>query len=226
MSKILFKYRKTIKKAEYVHADLEYHQEVIQDAKKEFRDAISKLIGKLPPKDRDSLKNNQIPPKTTPRIEATSQKAPPKNDCFELVVSSAKPSDKEKPIPLLKSKELKTLFHRIAEETHPDKVRANGFSEKEVSKRTRLFKQAKEAFNENNWYMLHSIAADLNLSLPAPSEQLIEWIEKDIRNVEEKIAIIKNLTAWHWYMGNKQAKKLALRHFFIMVHGFNHPELE
>ena len=50
MRKLKFKYQKTIKHAEFVHADLEYHEEIIHEAKKDFQDEISKLK-----EDRDRL---------------------------------------------------------------------------------------------------------------------------------------------------------------------------
>ena len=226
MSKIQYKYRRTIKKAEFVHADLEYHKEVVEEAKSEFKDAIAKLVGRLHPDDREKIKENDKKLKAQKQSKNPLGIAAPSNECFELIPSSTKDSDEGGPTQLIKSKELKTLFHRIAEETHPDKVRANGFSEKEISKRTRIFKSANEAFKEGNWYVLHSIAGDLGISIPPPTEQLIKWIEDDISEVEKKIAIIKNLTAWHWYVGNARAKRLALNHFFVRVYGFNHPELQ
>ena len=38
MRKLKFKYHKTIKQAEFVHADLKYHEEVMHEAKKDFQD--------------------------------------------------------------------------------------------------------------------------------------------------------------------------------------------
>ena len=56
MSKQLkYKLKKTLKKAEFVHADLEYHEEVSRDALKEFQEEIARLISILSEEDKQRL---------------------------------------------------------------------------------------------------------------------------------------------------------------------------
>lgn len=232
MRKLKFKYQKTIKHAEFAHADLKYHQEVVDDAKQDFQDEISKFIGQLSPEERDRL---QSPGPGPAAIKEDTVKEIPEelpeerlNDCFALIPTEATDTTEEEVAEVTrhkKSAEIKKLFHRIAEETHPDKVAANGFSEKEVSKRSRIFKKANAAFKDNNWYVLHSIAIDLEIPLPDPSDEQIAWVEEDIKRVQSQIAAIQDYTAWHWYNGDEKAKKNALKHYFSIVHNFTHPKL-
>ena len=57
MSKQLqLKFKKMLKKAEFVHADLEYHEELSDDSKKLFGEAINKLFLALDPEDQDRLR--------------------------------------------------------------------------------------------------------------------------------------------------------------------------
>ena len=56
MSKQLkLKFKKTLKKAEFVHADLEYHQQLIFEAKSLFTDEIRRLLGLLSDEQRELL---------------------------------------------------------------------------------------------------------------------------------------------------------------------------
>ena len=56
MSKQLkLKFKKTLKKAEFVHADLEYHQELFAEAKVEFNEEVTRLLKELPPEEQARL---------------------------------------------------------------------------------------------------------------------------------------------------------------------------
>lgn len=228
MPKLKFKYRKTVKMAEFVHADLEYHEHAAKDAKESFKDEVSVLLAKLAPEDRKAL-NQEPEAAEVPTIHSNIQNDEIEiNECFSLVLHETGEETQEigeASKTRKKSEELKKLFRRIAAETHPDKVAASGFSDKEVSKKGRIFKKAREAFNNNNWFMLHSIAIDLDIKMPEPSEQQIQWIEEDIAQVRHKISNIQNLTAWHWHHGNELQKAAAMRHYFQQVYNFIHPEL-
>ncbi len=210
-----------------MHADLEYHRELETIAVNEFKNEIATHLGKLPPEERERIFGKKPAASPEPKIIPDEEPAHEELATLPAILEEQPPSPDESRGPtLVKSKELKTLFHRIAEETHPDKVRANGFSEKEVTKRTRIFKKAKKAFNETNWYILHSIANQIGVEVPKPTEQLIGWLEEDIARVENDISNITNLTAWHWYHGNKRIKQRALTHFFTKVYGISLPTLQ
>ena len=46
------KFKKMLKKAEFVHADLEYHEELLTDAKVEFNEAFLDTISNWPRRKR------------------------------------------------------------------------------------------------------------------------------------------------------------------------------
>ena len=228
MHKLKFKYQRTIKKAEFIHADLTYHEEVAKLAKNDFQDAIAILLAKVPPEVREKRETKKPSNSHFEICDNQDIEEAPTNDSFALIPAPDQEETKEVQEAIKKRKkttELKTLFRRIAEETHPDRVRASGFSEKEVARKTRIFKKAKEAFNTNDWYVLHSIAIDLELPLPNPTDEQIEWMEEDIAAIQQRINLIQDLTAWHWYHGNDLQKKAALNHYFMHVYNFSHPEL-
>jgi|ETNvirnome_2_300_1030623.scaffolds.fasta_scaffold15471_4 hypothetical protein len=231
MSKQLkYKLKKTLKNAEFVHADLEYHQELASDALREFQEEIRQWISRLSDEDKEKLNGLALPPAPVdPVVEPTKteEDVVDVSDCTELVATGIEVEpEKEARIVTKKSTELKKLFRRIAEHTHPDKVQASGFSVKEVFRMERFFIRAKQAYDDQNWYILYSIALDLDLSIDDPSEEQVKWIEEDIKSTLAQIAAIANLTAWHWYVGDDDARERALKFYFQQVHGFNHPGFE
>ena len=121
--------------------------------------------------------------------------------------------------------ELKKLFYRIAAETHPDKVKANGFSDKEVYRLEKLFKRALNAYESDNWYILYSIANEIDLKIDEPTEYYIDWVENDIRNTLGEISKIGSLVAWIWYIGDDNRKKLAIQDYFRQMYNFTYPGL-
>lgn len=243
MSKQLkFKFKKTLKKAEFVHADLEYHQELISEAKRMFSEEIKNFIDKLSPEEQLKLKQESdkwyasqinMHQATTAKndklkqIEEEVTKFINKSGSTSLITTTIATEDEpdiEDP-DQIKSIELKKLFRKIAEQTHPDKAQANGFSDKEVNRQERIFKKALQAYNDNNWYILYSIALDLNIKIDAVTEDSINWVEDDIRNTIGAIAKIGNLISWVWYIGDEPTKKHALRDYFQQMYNFNHPDL-
>lgn len=232
MSKQLkLKFKKILKKADFMNADLEYHQEMSSEAKNLFNEEVQSLIGELSDEDQEALNQKRAAP-AAPLISESEEGGPSQDpeeppisytDCTSLVVTDA---DTEEESPRkTKSIELKKLFRKIAEQSHPDKVRADGFSEKEVNRLERVFKKAHRAYENENWYVLYSIAVDLDIPLEAPSDASIEWLEEDINKTMHQINMIKNLVAVVWFTGNDQVRKEALRYYFLQIYNFTHPTL-
>ena len=243
MSKQLkLKFKKTLKKAEFVHADLEYHQHLVCEAKSLFNDEVRRLLGLLSEEDKKSLEEEdarrvahsikiredaakraenlkQIEEEVSSKILAT--------DCTALITTAFKPEecDPEELKEKTKLVELKKLFYRIAAETHPDKVKANGFSDKEVYRLEKLFKRALNAYESDNWYILYSIANEIDLKIDEPTEYYIDWVENDIRNTLGEISKIGSLVAWIWYIGDDNRKKLAIQDYFRQMYNFTYPGL-
>ena len=237
MSKQLkYKLKKTLKNAEFVHADLEYHEELSQEALCGFQEEINKLLAALSEEDQQRIRDHldrMAPPMAPPpgaqepelAGAVASEEDAEEESCTDLINTDIEPDLDESPPKIDKADELKKLFRRIAERTHPDKVRASGFSNEQVDRLERLFIRAREAHDNENWYTLYSIATELGLDIEDLSDEEIEWIEEDIKKTLAKIAAISNLTAWHWYVGDDTAKRMALKFYFLQAFGFEHPEL-
>ena len=234
MSKQLkLKFKKILKKAEFVNADLEYHQELSTEAKKLFAEAVRSLINQLSTEEQAALNQKLEASMAYESVQreidtpepVSEELASDENDCTALIKTDIEVEEPQEAPHKNKPGALKKLFRKIAECTHPDKVRADGFSEKEVRKLERVFKKAHTAYENNNWYILYSIAVDLDLSIDDPNEEHIGWIEEDIQDTTAAINVVKSLVAWVWYTGDDQLKKSALRFYFSQIYGFTHPHL-
>ena len=228
MSKQLkLKFKKILKKADFTHADLEYHEELLPEAKQYFADTITKIIEELSEEDKtavrtaddrrqkefeeelDARRNSSQPEDSD--VEAN----PPSNEDVEEEENNQESEQTEK------ESELKNLFRRIAALTHPDKAIAKGISNAEKLRLEKIFMRAKKAYDDRNWYILYSIAFDLNLELPDPGQDSISWVEGDIQNTLEEIARIAGTIVWVWYTGDDAAKLHALKCYFQQNYGLD-----
>jgi len=238
MSKQLkYRFKKTLKKADFVHADLEYHKELIPEAQKLFFDTIAELIAVLPEEDQEQLKkidqhkqemfqqhileniNKQKEAAVIEESRDVEEGGTLVPTDIEVIENPQEQVEKRKLI------ELKKLFHRIAEQTHPDKMGASGFSHQEIQRLEKVFKKALSAYHENNWYILYSIAIDLGLEIGGLDQEHIDWVEDDIRNTLSEISQIGRLLAWIWYTGDPGVRGAALKDYFQQIYGVNCPGL-
>ena len=150
MSKQLkYQLKKTLKKAEFVQADLEYHEELTGEAKLLFLEEVSLMFAALAPETRMEL-NRKLEAKEAAALAAAAAVADQKEqsenaaannpavdpgtdlECSEHVSEEEDTKEDTQNIKL-KSPELKKLFRKIAELTHPDKILAKGASEEEAA---------------------------------------------------------------------------------------------
>jgi len=243
MSKQLkYQLKKTLKKAEFVQADLEYHEELTGEAKLLFLEEVSLMFAALAPETRMEL-NRKLEAKEAAALAAAAAVADQKEqsenaaannpavdpgtdlECSEHVSEEEDTKEDTQNIKL-KSPELKKLFRKIAELTHPDKILAKGASEEEAAVGEKIFKKAKEALDRENWFVLYTIAIELGIEIEKESESYIHWIEQDIENTMKIIEQMSNKTYWHWYIAtDNKRKKKALYHYFLQVYGFLYPNL-
>ena len=236
MSKqVQLKFKKLLKKAEFVHADLEYHEELITEAKQGFFAVVEETFSSLPADIRSKLteyRNNQVAkqqegvmPNKTSAGDPELQRDMVQNK--ETLYSpdhpegiNLNPDNVDEPTDV-KSAETKRLFHKIAAIAHPDKASLKGLHPAEVTRLEELFKKATEAYNSNNWYILYSVASDLNIEITDPSGDHIDWLEEDIKNTFGRISDIASRVAWVWYTGNGISKNLALRDYFKQIYNYS-----
>mgnify|MGYP003113119649 FL=1 len=103
---------------------------------------------------------------------------------------------------LPKNKDLKKLYRKIAEKTHPDKVGSNQYSE--------IFSDAVSAYQENNLGVLIEIAGRLNIEVTELSPESIVLLEENIKFLANDIFMKKKSAAWLWEEANSDEEKIRL----------------
>jgi hypothetical protein len=240
MSKrIQLKFKKMLKKAEFVHADLEYHEELVFEAKADFNEAFQDRIDNMSRRERKYWTRNlhtlnderakqllqQAEEEKQKRIDAETaeeQTGIVKNkeifmdgetgEEFYLNPDEVDTPDDDK------SSVIKKLYRKIASETHPDKLVASGFSQREVERKEQIFMKAKEAYERENWYMIYSIAIDLGISPGDIDDKHIDWIEEDVKLTMGRISRIGQLFVWVWYTSPDEQKEKVMDQYFKQVY--------
>ncbi len=240
MSKrIQLKFKKMLKKAEFVHADLEYHEELVFEAKADFNEAFQDRIDNMSRRERKYWARNlhtlnderakqllqQAEEEKQKRIDAETdedQTGVVKNKEVLMDAGTGEefylnPDEVDTPDDD-KSGVIKKLYRKIASETHPDKLVASGFSQREVERKEQIFMKAKEAYERENWYMIYSIAIDLGISPGDIDEKHIDWIEEDVKLTMGRISRIGQLFVWVWYTSTDEQKEKVMDQYFKQVY--------
>tara|TARA_R100000664_G_C2756014_1_gene143806 strand:- start:1574 stop:2359 length:786 start_codon:yes stop_codon:yes gene_type:complete len=248
MSKrIKLKFKKILKKAEFVHADLEYHEELFEDAKEEFNLAFTSIVEALDKDDRDTFEklrekemNDRIAELEKRNKEAaeaaagrednpegTEEDSEEKNQNTNLLITEEFPEgielnpDREDEIPEIKASEMKKIFYKIATLTHPDKQVAKNLTPKQTEEVEKTFKRAKDAYEKGNWYVLYSIATELGIEVGDIDDRHIEWIENDVRLTMGRIAQLAQLAAWVWYVADEKGKETVMKGYLKQAYNFD-----
>jgi hypothetical protein len=240
MSKrIQLKFKKMLKKAEFVHADLEYHEELVFEAKIDFNEAFLDRVNNMSRRERKYWKrhlntlNDERAKQLLQQAEEEKQKridAETAEEQTDIVKNKEifmdgetgeefylNPDEVDTPDDD-KSGVIKKLYRKIASETHPDKLVASGFSQREVERKEQIFMKAKEAYERENWYMIYSIAIDLGISPGDIDEKHIDWIEEDVKLTMGRISRIGQLFVWVWYTSPDEQKEKVMDQYFKQVY--------
>ena len=104
--------------------------------------------------------------------------------------------------------EFKSLYRKIAIETHPDKVSNS-------DKKLDAYQEATEAKKENKIDKLISIAKDLKIDLNEMKFSDIKSIESSIIKTETAIFAIRNSYVWLWAFSNTRNRLNIIVRFVI-----------
>ena len=228
-----------LKKAEFVHADLEYHEELVFEAKIDFNEAFLDRVNNMSRRERKYWKrhlntlNDERAKQLLQQAEEEKQKridAETAEEQTDIVKNKEifmdgetgeefylNPDEVDTPDDD-KSGVIKKLYRKIASETHPDKLVASGFSQREVERKEQIFMKAKEAYERENWYMIYSIAIDLGISPGDIDEKHINWIEEDVKLTMGRISRIGQLFVWVWYTSPDEQKEKVMDQYFKQVY--------
>ena len=201
--RLLAKYKKLIGELRYLYTNLDYHKEEHGYRKEDFNDTFRDWCEEFgydcsSLKTRETFEEKQVDPYkqkvTKKELEEIQEKV--YNDPEELSEDS---EDAEK--------DLKALYKKIATKTHPDKLT---FEEEESikEKKRQLFMEAKQAFDEQNFFRLSQIAEQLGVELPPPSKQQLVWMSEEKKRIEKIISNIEQ--TYEWVCGEPENPNMTL----------------
>lgn len=109
---------------------------------------------------------------------------------------------KEAEIPKPKNKDLKKLYRKIIEKTHPDKTGNNKYASE--------FSRAAKAYSDGNLAEMLELSGHLNLDIIDLSENSIKLLKENVETLVDDIDIIKKTWAWKWDNAKSEDVKLNI----------------
>ena len=133
--------------------------------------------------------NPQNEEEVTKGKEEDEEKEPPQEETEEEEYRPSPP----------KNKDLKKLYRKIAEKTHPDKVGNNQYAQ--------LFSEAASAYEKNDIATLLNIAGSLNIELAELSPESLALLKNNIETLHKEIYMKKQTTGWAWHNTKSDEEK-------------------
>ncbi len=112
-----------------------------------------------------------------------------------------------------KNKDLKLVYRKVVEKTHPDKIGDNSKSS--------LFSEAVEAYKNNDMGKLIDLAAKTQIDIPDLSEDSIYLLEDSIEKIKEEIKNKKETTAWGWYKAKDTIERVKIIEAILKTRGIS-----
>jgi len=106
-----------------------------------------------------------------------------------------------------KNNDIRKLYRKIAEKTHPDKTGDNSKAE--------MFSEASLAYQENNLATLLNLAGLLNIDLFELSPSSFLLLQNNITSLSEEINAKKNSASWAFYNAKSQQDKDSVINLII-----------
>jgi len=111
---------------------------------------------------------------------------------------------------------LKKLFRKIVFKSHPDRL-GDEVSELERVRIVSLYDQAVNAHDDKNWALMVVTAIKLDVELPEEAEEMVDKIEDEARELEEKIANETTGIAWQFYHAVEEEKEKIIERYLAML---------
>ena len=192
---------------EFLYEDLEYHEEVQDEARREFQRAfLAYCASQNVDYETEIIKEDvkDIKSSDPDSISFHDEEGVNVDEDVKQLEKRGKPE------------QISKLFKQIATKTHPDKY-AN--AEKTVQMTNKqVFLQAKEAAEESNYFKLQQIARRMGLDLPDPTQSDLKLMQKEATRIKSKVKGIQRTAAWMWYdLEEGEGRKNLMKRYFDTV---------
>lgn len=191
---------RNFKKLTLQYAYLQLEKEEVDEICKNIESKIREYLKDKYPEHYNSFfgehegknKNSNTPKET----DLIKDKIPNLEDIEDDIVAPKKP----------KNKDLKKLYRKIVEKTHPDKTGNNSKSS--------IFSDAVKAYNSNDIAKLLEIAGELNIEIIDLSPESFLLLNENIKTITGEIIRKKQSTGWAWYNAkdNEKEKEKLIKH--------------
>tara|TARA_R100000234_G_scaffold115134_1_gene90860 strand:+ start:408 stop:1058 length:651 start_codon:yes stop_codon:yes gene_type:complete len=201
------KYKRLLLELEFLYEDLEYHEDVFEEAKREFQKSLFAYCDENGINyENDIIKEEERQVKVSDPDKVIFRDRDGNASDEEMLEQVKKLEKQQKP------DEIRKLFKKIATKTHPDKFSNAKNAEKAINRQ--IFMQAKGAAEEHNYFKLQQIARRLGLDLPQIDPKRLKLMEKEAKRIKVKVLRIQKTAAWQWFdeESDKEQKKLMSRY--------------
>jgi len=134
----------------------------------------------------------------------------------DFTVEESEEDEKEKEEETPEDRVLKKLFRKIVFKSHPDRL-GDEVSELERVRLISLYDQAVNAHDDKNWALMVVTAIKLDVELPEEAEEMVDKIEDEARELEEKIASETTGIAWQFYHAAEEEKEKIIENYLAML---------
>ena len=139
----------------------------------------------------------------------------------EFTESPPDPSaeDNESANNLNKDPALRKMFKSIASKTHPDLLSEE--SEFERERKSNLFIEAKQAYEDEDFSNLIRISKELGIDLPDLPPEVIHKMEQEVVTINKEIIVIHSTYVWQWvFAPSKEQRDSTLQELFKRMHEY------
>lgn len=213
------RYQKLILELKYLYVDLEYHEDILKDAREEFEKALQEEAPKyglnIPKPIQQELSNSTELSTFINEDDEEEDEEPIPEQGFHIPQDSI--SDLEQPVKDEDQEDFTKLFKAIARLTHPDTC-AKTDTPEQKKKKLDAFMKARKAVENKNWYELCQVALEYGIELPEPTKKHINLLEDEIIRVKNRISFILSTYAWNWYT-EEQKREFYMQSYVNAVKG-------
>ena len=109
--------------------------------------------------------------------------------------------------------DVKNVFKKIAQKTHPDKLIKEDTLSSTYKEKVDMYKEALGAVENRDWSRVIEIAMELGIDVSDVKNDDSDYLHESIKALTEKIKELKSTYAWAWYHteDKDQAKQMILQ---------------
>ena len=207
MKRIQAKHKRLLLELEFLYEDLEYHEDVHDEAKREFqRSFLTYCASQNINYETDIIKEDvkDIKSSDPDAISFHDEDGVDVDEGVRQLEKRGKPE------------QISKLFKQIATKTHPDKF-SNAEKEVQIINK-QVFLQAKEAAERSNYFKLQQIARRMGLDLPSPTQSDLKLMQEEARRIKSNVKGIQNTVAWMWYdLEDEKERQTLMKRYFNTV---------